>query len=129
VNALASEDAPCGNERRAEVKAPVVIAEGSNVTIYQSVEEAERSVGPRDAVSGRVRAWDADGRRLRFDIDDALCLDLAQVSLSGAPNAPRDLEGLRSILLTLFVTDEGDHLNGLSVDDLIRRALNDSRPL
>ena len=106
--------------------APVVIAAGSDVTIFRTVEEAERSVPPRDAVSGRLRAWDAEGRRLRFDIDDALCLDLAHVSLSVPPNAPRDLAGLRTNLLTLLIVEEGDSPDEVSLDDLIQRALKDA---
>lgn len=109
------------------MKPPVVVAEGSSVSIFRSADEAARSVEPRDAVSGRVRAWDADGRTLRFDIDDALCLDLAHVSLSAPPNASRDLEGLRTILLTLLITEEGDPLDNVALEDLIRRAMNDAR--
>jgi len=109
------------------VKAPVVVAEGSEVTVYRSVAEAERCVGPRDAVSGRVRAWDADGRTLRFDIDDALCLDLAHVSLSAPPDAPRDLDGLREVLRTLLITEESDPRRDVSLDDLIRRAMRGAR--
>lgn len=109
------------------MKAPVVVDAGSEVTIFRSVAEAERSVAPRDAVSGRVKAWDADGLALRFDIDDALCLDLAHVSLSEPPNAPRDLDGLRSVLRSLLGTEESDSLDDVSLDDLIRRAVNDAR--
>ena len=109
------------------MKAPVVVADGSEVTVFQSVAEAERSVAPRDAISGRLRAWDADGRTLRFDIDDALCLDLAHVILSAPPNAPRDPDSLRAILQSLLITKEGGPPNEMSLDELIRRAIGTGR--
>lgn len=75
----------------------VVVAHGAVLRVYDSIADARQSIDPRDAVGGAVRAWDATGRPLRIDVDDAVCLDEAHVLISldrGAAGDPALLRGL-----------------------------------
>ncbi|HSJ64237.1 MAG TPA: hypothetical protein VK922_10140 [Gemmatimonadaceae bacterium] len=80
------------------VTPPLFVADGLDVLIFGSAGEAARFIEAQDAVSGALIGWDASGRRLRFDADDAVCLDAARVIVrESAPNVP-DATGLRARL-------------------------------
>ena len=81
---------------------PIVIAEGMDVRIFRSRTDAERSIDARDVVGGSLRAWDAVGQPLRLDIGDAMCIDLACITIGIAahplPQADDLADTLRALL-------------------------------
>jgi 2-keto-3-deoxy-galactonokinase len=77
---------------------PLFVADGLDVLIFGSAGEAARFIEARDAVSGALIGWDASGRRLRFDVDDAVCLDAARVMVRGLEPNVLDATGLQARL-------------------------------
>ena len=49
------------------LKLPIFVIEGGDVSVYLSVNEAEIDIEPIDAKSGGLMAYDAEGRLLRFE--------------------------------------------------------------
>ena len=84
---------------------PIVIAGGMDVMIFRSRTDAEKSIEVREVVGGTLRAWDASGQPLRLDIADAMCIDLARVTIGIAahqrPHADDLAYTLRAFLAAL----------------------------
>ena len=73
--------------------------------IFRSRTDAEKSIEARDVVGGTLRAWDSMGQPLRLDIGDAVCIDLARVTIGIAahprPQADDLADTLRAFLAAL----------------------------
>ena len=77
---------------------PIVIAEGMDVMIFRSRSDAEKSIEARDVVGATLRAWDASGQPLRLDIGDAMCIDLARVTIGMATHQGPHVDDLAHTL-------------------------------
>ena len=52
------------------IQTPVIIDEGGDLGLYESIEAAERSCEAVDVWNGEYVAFDASGRRLSLHVDD-----------------------------------------------------------
>lgn len=81
---------------------PIIVAQGANVMIFATAREVEEHLEPREVAGDAYRAWDGTGRSLRLDLGDAVCLEMAPISVSLASaqgQATHDLTGtLRELL-------------------------------
>jgi hypothetical protein len=51
------------------ITTPIILAEGLDVSLHESLDAAARQLEPADVASGEFRAYDAEGRLLSISTD------------------------------------------------------------
>jgi hypothetical protein len=97
---------------------PLIIAEGLDVFLFESVESAELGLESTDVRSGIYKGFDAEGRALRIELGRAVPnetgggVDAVRVRLAESePTHAAELRGL----LRAFLDDVGLRLGDVSV--------------
>jgi hypothetical protein len=81
-----------------EMRAPIVIAEGLDVSFFGSTDAAALALEGPDVIEGIYRAFDADARPLLLRSNGGPTDYSAQVEISLQPGARPDVIGLSTLL-------------------------------
>lgn len=104
------------------MKAPVVIDENGDVSVFETVEFAQRALEPTDVINNEYVGYDSEGRLLRLEVPEGGSL----VSIREAEHVPQHVDDLRRALGN-FLFRAGDHdplLKEASVQQLLAKFIS-----
>jgi hypothetical protein len=115
------------------ISPPIVVIDGSDISIYKSVSEAERHLEGPDVKDGRYLAYDSEGRLLKLDAigvkRTSLFVGISMVDIGyvkiTAESETLHVEPLKDLLikfLTRFSID-GDWLHRASLNELLNACI------
>jgi len=114
------------------MKPPIIIVDGHDVSIYDSVEEAQVQLEAIDVRNGEYRAYDAEGRLLAMDIVaekkrvllGLIPTDVELVRMSDGEAAPTHERELRKALIAFLVAtgSVAEVVDALTTSELVERA-------
>jgi hypothetical protein len=123
------------------IQPPILIIDGYDIKIYDSLEEAHKNLEPEDFASHRLKVYDATGQELKVELPEqtheskVLGLFSRQETtheiLLGEHDPPlKPVDELRKLLvawLNLYSQLEEHTLEGWSLEDMIAAVLADQQ--
>jgi hypothetical protein len=102
------------------MKTPIFINERGDVSVFESVEDAEHYIEPIDVANNEYVGYDSEGRLLQLTVTDA-----NRVNIRSAESVPRHAAELRKAL-TWFLSYVGvseNWLSNASLQELVEKML------
>lgn len=101
------------------MKLPIIIDESGDISVFDSLESAERSLEPIDILNGEFVGYDAEGRLLNIVPNGFI----AKISL--AELDPTHVDNLEKVLRDLFldVDPSPEWVINASLEELIQKVL------
>ena len=101
------------------IKPPIIVDETGYITVFETIEYAERYLEPIDVEEERFVAFDSTGRLLR------LTATPRSVHVEAAEEVPNHAEVVRELLIEFLNTyvPNDPQLSSLSLEELARRSL------
>jgi hypothetical protein len=120
---------------------PILIVDGYNINIYDSLEKAQRNLTPEDLTSRRLKAYDAAGQKLKVELRERIqekkllglfprqetTQEILLLEHDPRVEQPDELRKLLITWLNLYSQLDVKSLESWSLDDLIAGVLADQQ--